>query len=41
MYVSVGSGVVPGQQIAKVNETLHFELRKEGQPVDPLQWLSR
>jgi len=41
MYVSVGSSAVPGQQIAKVNENLHFELRKEGQPVDPLQWLKR
>jgi septal ring factor EnvC (AmiA/AmiB activator) len=41
MFVGVGSNVEPGQRIAKVDENLHFELRKEGQPVDPLEWLSK
>jgi septal ring factor EnvC (AmiA/AmiB activator) len=41
MYVGVGSNVETGQQIAKVDDNLHFELRKEGQPVDPLDWLSK
>jgi murein hydrolase activator len=41
MFVGVGSNVEPGQRIAKVDENLHFELRKEGKPVDPLEWLSK
>jgi len=41
MLVSVGINVETGQRIAKVDENLHFELRKEGQPVDPLEWLSK
>lgn len=41
IYVGVGSNVETGQQIAKVDDNLHFELRKEGQPVDPLDWLSK
>jgi murein hydrolase activator len=41
MFVGVGGNVEPGQRIAKVDENLHFELRKEGQPVDPLEWLSK
>jgi len=41
MFVGVGVAVEPGQRIAKVEENLHFELRKEGQPVDPLEWLGK
>lgn len=41
MFVGVGANVEPGQRIAKVEDNLHFELRKEGQPIDPLEWLSK
>ncbi|MEO0093503.1 MAG: peptidoglycan DD-metalloendopeptidase family protein [candidate division WOR-3 bacterium] len=41
MFVSVGMNVEPGQRIGKVETNLHFELRKEGQPVDPLEWLAK
>jgi murein DD-endopeptidase MepM/ murein hydrolase activator NlpD len=45
--VSVGQWVQRGQQIGRVGTTgastgchLHFEIRIDGQPVDPLQWIS-
>lgn len=44
--VSVGSEVAPGQTVGRSGETgslkgpvLHFEVRKGGQSLDPLQWL--
>ena len=44
--VSVGNEVAPGQTVGRSGETgslkgpvLHFEVRKGGQSLDPLQWL--
>lgn len=37
--VTVGSELVAGATVGKTRDYLHFELRRGGQPVDPLQWL--
>ncbi len=37
--VAVGARVSPGQVVGFVSDTLHFEVRKEGKSVDPLEWL--
>ncbi|MEO0078665.1 MAG: peptidoglycan DD-metalloendopeptidase family protein [candidate division WOR-3 bacterium] len=39
MIVTVGARVREGQQIGTSSDTLHFELRVGGKPVDPLEWL--
>jgi len=46
--VSVGQVVAPGQQLGLVGDTgslvgssLYFEIRKDGQPEDPVRWLRR
>ncbi|MDO9694723.1 MAG: peptidoglycan DD-metalloendopeptidase family protein [Candidatus Latescibacteria bacterium] len=46
MLVFTGSSVAEGQVIAKVGGSvdgpiMHFEVRKGGKPVDPVQWLKR
>jgi len=39
--VQVGARVSEGGTIGTVRDHLHFEVRREGQPVNPLDWLSR
>jgi septal ring factor EnvC (AmiA/AmiB activator) len=46
--VTVGQVVAPGQQLGLVGDTgslvgssLYFEIRKDGQPQDPVRWLKR
>lgn len=45
LLVAEGARVTPGQQIAQMGESgatrvmLHFEIRKDGKPVDPLKFL--
>ncbi|MEO0083716.1 MAG: peptidoglycan DD-metalloendopeptidase family protein [candidate division WOR-3 bacterium] len=41
MNCSVGMNVEQGEVIGSAKDYLHFELRCEGKPVDPLNWLSR
>ncbi|MEO0073055.1 MAG: peptidoglycan DD-metalloendopeptidase family protein [candidate division WOR-3 bacterium] len=38
---AVGSGVTPGTTLGTVSDYLHFEIRNQGQPLDPEQWLCR
>jgi len=37
--VTNGSEVAAGTQVGRAGDILHFELRRNGRPVDPLQWL--
>jgi murein DD-endopeptidase MepM/ murein hydrolase activator NlpD len=46
MYVTVGQAVQKGQPIAAVGSTgfstgphLHFEVRRQGEPIDPMAFL--
>jgi len=48
LYESVGQQVAPGQVIARAGDSggsarpeLYFEIRRQGEPVDPRQWLAR
>lgn len=47
MLVSEGAGISAGQQIARMGSSgtdtvkLHFEIRRQGQPVDPLRLLPK
>jgi len=41
MTGTVGTNVQQSDVIGKSKDILHFELRVEGKPVDPLNWLSR
>jgi murein hydrolase activator len=48
LYESVGQQVAPGQIIARAGDSggsarpeLYFEIRREGEPVDPRLWLAR
>jgi len=40
MNCSVGDNVEQGETVGTASNILHFELRSEGKPVDPLLWLS-
>jgi lipoprotein NlpD len=47
LFVREGDTITPGQQVATVGRDgrgtsmLHFEIRRDGQPVDPLRYLPR
>ncbi|MFO7675336.1 MAG: peptidoglycan DD-metalloendopeptidase family protein [bacterium] len=39
--VTVGEQLTGGLTVGKTRDYLHFEIRRAGEPVDPLQWLER
>jgi septal ring factor EnvC (AmiA/AmiB activator) len=39
MSVGVGSDVGPGTRVGTAGDYLHFEIRKDGKPVNPVDWL--
>lgn len=41
MTVSVGSAVVAGASVGTADDYVHFEVRKDGKPVDPMAWLGK
>ena len=41
MSVSVGSVVAAGTTVGTADDYLHFEVRKDGKPVDPMAWLGQ
>ncbi len=36
----IGAEVISGSAVGKTKEHIHFEIRKQGKPVDPLDWLT-
>ncbi len=41
MMVKVGDLVAAGTSVGRVDDYLHFELRRDGKPLDPIPWLAR
>lgn len=41
LSTTVGTSVLTGSSIGTVSDYLHFEVRNQGQPFDPEQWLRR
>ncbi|MEO0099120.1 MAG: peptidoglycan DD-metalloendopeptidase family protein [candidate division WOR-3 bacterium] len=41
ILVTVGQELEGGNVLGKASENLHFEIRREGKPVDPLEWLGK
>jgi septal ring factor EnvC (AmiA/AmiB activator) len=39
MLVKVGDDVLPGTAVGRIDDYLHFEIRRDGKPVDPTPWL--
>jgi septal ring factor EnvC (AmiA/AmiB activator) len=39
MTAKVGTDVVAGTKVGTAGDYLHFEIRKDGKPVDPIDWL--